>query len=275
MSIGERLEEARKRKGVSIREAAEATKIRSDYLVSMENDSMDFDLPEIYKRGFLRNYARFVKLDPDKILTDYEARQISRKSRPGSTRESFGRMELPEDNAAEVATQGASDEEAGHGAAKPAGAGGFGVGERSMRAPAMTRQTDNTLYIKIAVVTASLVVLIGLLVVLIRMIAGGSDPAELNPELAETETPARQTAPAALGQSTLTLRATDSVTVIVEQTADRSRLFQGSLNAGDTQTFQTDGPVSIRFTNGAALVIERNGQELRLNQSGVGRTLIE
>ena len=31
-SIGERLEEARKRKGISLREAAEATKIRSDFL---------------------------------------------------------------------------------------------------------------------------------------------------------------------------------------------------------------------------------------------------
>ena len=33
-TIGERLEEARKRKGISIREASEATKIRSEYPVS-------------------------------------------------------------------------------------------------------------------------------------------------------------------------------------------------------------------------------------------------
>ena len=42
-SIGERLEEARKRKGISLREAAEATKIRSDFLGYIEQNKMDFD----------------------------------------------------------------------------------------------------------------------------------------------------------------------------------------------------------------------------------------
>jgi cytoskeleton protein RodZ len=53
-TIGERLEEARKRKGISIREAAEATKIRGDYLHKYENNQFDIKLPEIYVRGFLR-----------------------------------------------------------------------------------------------------------------------------------------------------------------------------------------------------------------------------
>jgi len=56
-TIGERLEEARKRKGISIREAAEATKIRSDYLHKFESNQFDLNLAEIYTRGFLRSYA--------------------------------------------------------------------------------------------------------------------------------------------------------------------------------------------------------------------------
>ena len=70
-SIGERLEEARKRKGISIREAAEATKIRSDYLHKFESNQFDIKLPEIYIRGFLRNYANFLKVPSDKIINDY------------------------------------------------------------------------------------------------------------------------------------------------------------------------------------------------------------
>jgi len=50
-TIGERLEEARKRKGISIREASEATKIRSEYLHKFESNSLDINLPEIYIRG--------------------------------------------------------------------------------------------------------------------------------------------------------------------------------------------------------------------------------
>src|ERR1019366_1201011 len=70
-SIGERLEEARKKKGISIREAAETTKIRGDFLSQFENDRFDINLTEIYVRGFLRSYATYLKLSGDKILNDY------------------------------------------------------------------------------------------------------------------------------------------------------------------------------------------------------------
>ena len=61
-TIGERLEEARKRKGISIREAAETTKIRGDYLQKFEANSFAIDLPPLYIRGFVRTYARFLEL---------------------------------------------------------------------------------------------------------------------------------------------------------------------------------------------------------------------
>ena len=51
-SIGERLEEARKKKGISIREAADATKIRGDFLDCFEKDKFDIGIPDIYVSGF-------------------------------------------------------------------------------------------------------------------------------------------------------------------------------------------------------------------------------
>ena len=93
-TIGERLEDARKRKGVSIREAAEATKIRGDYLTKFESNQFDFDLAEIYVRGFLRNYATYLKLPSDRILDDYESlgRGETRARQP--SREIYGRMDV-------------------------------------------------------------------------------------------------------------------------------------------------------------------------------------
>ena len=76
-TIGEKIEEARKRKGISLSEASEATKIRSDFLQNIETNNYDYDLPEIYKRGFIKNYARFLKLNPDKILAQYQEQLIS------------------------------------------------------------------------------------------------------------------------------------------------------------------------------------------------------
>jgi len=98
--IVERLEESRKRKGVSIREAAEATKIRGDFLMAMEDDTFDINLPQIYIKGFLKNYARYLGVDVNKTLTDYDAQHASRHSAApisaGSRprRESFGHVDL-------------------------------------------------------------------------------------------------------------------------------------------------------------------------------------
>ena len=94
MTIGERLEEARKRKGISVREAAEATKIRSDFLLAMESNTFDSSLPEIYTRGFLKNYATFLKVEYEQVLTDYDAIRFgARKVEKRQTMPPFGRRE--------------------------------------------------------------------------------------------------------------------------------------------------------------------------------------
>lgn len=95
-TIGERLEEARKRKGISIREAAEATKIRGDYLHKYENNQFDIKLPEIYVRGFLRTYAVYLKLPGDKIINDYHALGLGDAAKNGRSlnREVYGRMDI-------------------------------------------------------------------------------------------------------------------------------------------------------------------------------------
>ena len=72
-TIGEKLEEARKRKGISVREAAETTKIRGDYLQKFEANSFDLDLPPLYIRGFLRSYARYLDLDAGRFLAEYDS----------------------------------------------------------------------------------------------------------------------------------------------------------------------------------------------------------
>jgi transcriptional regulator with XRE-family HTH domain len=93
-TIGERLEEARKKKGISIREAAEATKIRGDYLSKFENNQFDINLTELYVRGFLRTYAQFLRLPADRIINDYTAlgRGELRPRQP--SREVYGRMDV-------------------------------------------------------------------------------------------------------------------------------------------------------------------------------------
>ena len=88
-TIGEKIEETRKRKGISLSEAAEATKIRRDFLLNIESNEYDYDLPEIYKRGFIKNYAKYLKLNPDKVLSQYQEQLITLSRRTKKTNTDF------------------------------------------------------------------------------------------------------------------------------------------------------------------------------------------
>ncbi len=81
-SIGQKLEEARNRKGISIREAEEATKIRGHFLASFEKDIFDVDLPPVYLSGFLKNYARFLGLDHEAVLAELDGLLPSNSGKP-------------------------------------------------------------------------------------------------------------------------------------------------------------------------------------------------
>lgn len=68
-----RMRQARETLGLSLIEAERITKIRRKYLEAIE--AGDFaQLPDgPPSRGFIKNYARFLGLDPERSLTDFEA----------------------------------------------------------------------------------------------------------------------------------------------------------------------------------------------------------
>jgi cytoskeleton protein RodZ len=71
--MGAYLRAARRRRRVSIERAAEDTRIRADFLMRMESDEFDFLAPA-YVRGFLRTYARFLRVDPEPLLAEFDHR---------------------------------------------------------------------------------------------------------------------------------------------------------------------------------------------------------
>jgi cytoskeletal protein RodZ len=69
-SFGESLRREREVRGVSLQEIAAATKIGTRMLQAIEEDRLD-QLPQgLFVRGFVREYARFLGLDEQKILTE-------------------------------------------------------------------------------------------------------------------------------------------------------------------------------------------------------------
>lgn len=70
-SLPERLYEARERKGVDLYRAERETKIRARYLQALEHGEYR-ELPgAVYTKGFLRNYALYLGLDPEEVLQQW------------------------------------------------------------------------------------------------------------------------------------------------------------------------------------------------------------
>jgi cytoskeletal protein RodZ len=72
-TIGERLQHARTRAGLSIADVSARTKIRATLLEAIEREDFGRLPPGLLTRGFLRAYAREVDLDPDAVVRQFRA----------------------------------------------------------------------------------------------------------------------------------------------------------------------------------------------------------
>jgi len=69
--IGNSLREARIRKGLTIRDVEDATKIRARYLQALEQDDFDTLPGPVFVKAFLRTYATFLGLSADELVEAY------------------------------------------------------------------------------------------------------------------------------------------------------------------------------------------------------------
>lgn len=69
--IGERLKEARLSMGISIEEASEDLKLRPSQLENIEAGNQDAFKDIFYLKYFVRDYAKYLGLDADEILEDF------------------------------------------------------------------------------------------------------------------------------------------------------------------------------------------------------------
>jgi cytoskeleton protein RodZ len=71
-SIGQRLRAAREARKATVYDAARETRIRVDFLESMEQNSFRFVSGGTYIRGMLRTYAGWLGLNPGQIVSEYD-----------------------------------------------------------------------------------------------------------------------------------------------------------------------------------------------------------
>jgi cytoskeleton protein RodZ len=70
-ALGDQLRQARENKGLSLEQVEEVTHIRRAFLQALEEERFDALPGDVYVKGFLRNYARFLNLNPEEIMAAY------------------------------------------------------------------------------------------------------------------------------------------------------------------------------------------------------------
>ena len=253
-TIGERLEEARKKKGISIREAAEATKIRGDYLQKFESNQFDIGLTEIYTRGFLRTYANFLKLPSDRIINDYAAlgRGELRPRQPN--REVYGRMDISVASAPEAAAATPAEQPAT--AKSPANQGPAQPHYPKTGSSLPTGPDPATVFRYLKWGGAAVIGVLALLLIWSLFSSRPGTPPE-SKGASTANTPAART-------PTFGLEALGPVTVTVHRAnpdgTDGELLFNGTLAAGDKRTVARPGPVFIEASLAQNLQIVLGGR---------------
>lgn len=70
-SFGETLRRERELRGVSLREIADATKISVRFLQALEQDRLEILPGGMFRRAFVREYARFLGLDAERLVAEF------------------------------------------------------------------------------------------------------------------------------------------------------------------------------------------------------------
>jgi transcriptional regulator with XRE-family HTH domain len=79
--IGRALRSAREHRGKSLEEVARETRVRTDYLDALEREAFEALGSDVYVRGFLRSYAKYLGLNHEKVVSAYE--RVYGRGKPG------------------------------------------------------------------------------------------------------------------------------------------------------------------------------------------------
>jgi hypothetical protein len=224
-SIGEALRSAREGQGATIDEAAAATRIRPVHLEALERDELGSAGGAVYAKGFLRQYASYLGLDPAPLLEAYQEHQGEAAKPP-------------------VLQGGLRPIEAGF--------GGFG-----------RRRGPN--WMMLGSLVAAAVVVAGLVSLLSARGAGEPEPAVALPSTTlRVAVQGRAAAPARTRRAPagvrLVLKWTDDSWISVR--LDGELEFQGTVEGGERRTYSARKRVDLVLGNAGAVTANLNGRDL-------------
>ncbi|MGF1531458.1 MAG: helix-turn-helix domain-containing protein [Puniceicoccaceae bacterium] len=283
-SLGKRLEEARKALGVSLREASEATKIRASYLASFENDDFEIPLPDIYRRGFLKLYARYLKMDVDEVGKEIRValeRRAQIPLRPDG-RAGLGQLDIRKEE------PGRESEER----EAPTTQSRF----EKITAPFLRKDDerpetridspkvgsdpfDKDFYVKVGLALGGVIAAVIVLVLLLQLVfSGGSSRGSASNLQSETQAGASEVGAGTgrnvgVSNDVLIVRAGAPTRFVVRDPFSRAILFDQRLMANEERAIPITTKPEIIFSDGTGLRFEFRGKVYPVDRAGEGRIL--
>lgn len=87
LTVGECLKRKREDLKLSLKNISEKLKIKKIYLEDLEEGNHQNLPPDVYVRGFIKSYARFIELDPEKMADIYNRERKIKNKIEGNSKE--------------------------------------------------------------------------------------------------------------------------------------------------------------------------------------------
>ena len=244
--IGDKLRAERERQNLTIQDIAKGTSIRALYIEAIENGEYGQLPGTVYAKGFIRNYANFLKLDADAVV-----RQFMEENHP----EEVAAAEEAKQQLAEVEEQ-----------SKTAAKAKMAAAPEYQESVSASGNRQNTLLI------ALIVLLVG--AGAYYLFAMDDSSTAKAPQKAVTQTakaptaksqpakePAKtQEAPKKVEGVELVAKFTDKCWTQV--VADGKTVYEGTIESGKTETWKGKEKVVITAGNAGAVEMKVNGQDM-------------
>lgn len=248
--IGDLLRAEREKQGLSIKDIEKGTSIRSLYIDAIEKGEYKKLPGDVYAKGFIRNYANFLKMDANQAVHQYNEENH------------------PEKIAAEEATK-AAEEQSKEVPVRTAKR--VSTSYPSRQEPAATP----TLEERVARSNHRQTLMLGLVVVVILAVGGyflfGSSeekaekPAQTKVTTSAKTQPKQEApkkaapAPKQYTDAEVTAKFSDRCWVSVK--ADGKTLFEGTIEKGETKNWKAQKELKITAGNAGAVTVSFNGQD--------------
>jgi len=242
--LGDMLRAERERQNLTIKDIEKGTSIRALYIECIENGDYSQLPGEVYTKGFIRNYANFLKMDADAIV-----KRFTEENHP----------EQAAAQAAKEAEQAAEEEVPQKAKVAPA----FSTGKDFHQRVESSHKRQN--FFLVAVIL--LVVAAGAFFLL----SDSDSPTTAKPAKTatttakapqeKTEKPQQQAAPAKKAEGVeVVAKTTGSCWTQVK--ADGKVVYEGTLEKGKTETWKGKESVVITAGNAGAIAFNVNGKDL-------------